>query len=819
MSAARFDSVRISLSQSVSILIADNSIEDADNVVSHPDLPSAWMGKAGGFAALLKYESGAESRGIHSLQLFELKTYYWELFILDGDNIDDFSVGSSLQGTAREKEWHQKKSRHGTFKFVNYLGSAWIEVSHHGVAYAKVRFDVITNKIDFETEYRSMVESIAEECQQLLLEWGSPTALNIVSNPEKQAQVLLEQFLFLRHMLGPERLELYLETLRRNPHTRLEKERDWKPSASAHPGLFIKDPLRYGRDWQRAGSGGSMVAGFNAGEILEERKFDSLDTPPNQFVKFALENFRSLCDQVMEALQEEQGTAYCEAASMRDALDSFLTSAFFDDVGELQRVPFESQTLQKREGYREILNAWLMLDAAAQIDWPGRKDAYDGTNRDVATLYEYWLYFVLVHAFQKDLNMKAETNPLQKDAGAKPFCCDADDGRLVINLKQHEESFVRFLWSKGDQQLRIHFFYNRRFVTENDLHKRGSYSKGLRPDYSMVIIPVELDDPDWELAEERAESAGKIAYLHFDAKYRVEKFQEIFGEGEDESDTERSETKATGTFKRADLYKMHTYTEAIRRTVGSYVLYPGDDPANALKKNRFERYREIVPGIGAFAIKPKSVAEGGGSIGMKFLCEFIEDLLEHQLNNFTQSYRINYCTEQTVRDTPAQFLREDAVPETIGSPGATVILGYMKKEMMESFRTNLNFYCRATDDDGVPLDLDIAAAQGALLLGWSSAQTGPVKTINWTAQIASCRLVNRETLISETGYQPSSGSVHYLLFKLTDISKFDPRDITTLIKEKNQEGHGGKYRTLQVKMEEVLKIRPINAATKTDIRY
>ena len=30
------------------------------------------------------------------------------------------------------------------------------------------------------------------------------------------------------------------------------------------------------------------------------------------------------------------------------------------------------------------------------------------------------------------------------------------------------------------------------------------------------------------------------------------------------------------TYKRGDLLKMHTYNDAIRRTVGSYVLYPGD---------------------------------------------------------------------------------------------------------------------------------------------------------------------------------------------------------------------------------------------------
>ena len=82
---------------------------------------------------------------------------------------------------------------------------------------AEVRFsgEDASPKLDYEQEYRSMVESIGEEGQQLLLEWGTPTTLNLTADPEKQVQTLLEQFLFLRHVLGPDKLELYLEVLQR----------------------------------------------------------------------------------------------------------------------------------------------------------------------------------------------------------------------------------------------------------------------------------------------------------------------------------------------------------------------------------------------------------------------------------------------------------------------------------------------------------------------------------------------------------------------------------------------------------------------------
>ena len=41
-------------------------------------------------------------------------------------------------------------------------------------------------------------------------------------------------------------------------------------------------------------------------------------------------------------------------------------------------------------------------------------------------------------------------------------------------------------------------------------------------------------------------------------------------------DAEKAEQRA-GNYKRADLLKMHAYRDAIRRSAGAYVLYPGSE--------------------------------------------------------------------------------------------------------------------------------------------------------------------------------------------------------------------------------------------------
>ena len=140
-------------------------------------------------------------------------------------------------------------------------------------------------------------------------------------------------------------------------------------------------------------------------------------------------------------------------------------------------------------------------------------------------------------------------------------------------------------------------------------------------------------------------------------------------------------------------------------------------------------------------------------------------------------------------------------------------MGYMKAEKRELFekgteKTGPFFYCRATDEEGHPLTLDISAAQGALFIGWGGGRSVPYRTLNWMARVTSCRLVGKQTITDETGVEPTSDTVHYLLFRLEDISPFAPRDISELVKVRNGVGKGGPYRTFQAKFKEVFVLPP-----------
>ena len=123
-----------------------------------------------------------------------------------------------------------------------------------------------------------------------------------------------------------------------------------------------------------------------------------------------------------------------------------------------------------------------------------------------------------------------------------------------------------------------------------------SYSLPFKPDYTLLI---EIDSNQY--------------FIHFDAKYRSEgqvlSFYEQIGteelteneehEIEEKVEKRDNEEEAYKKFKYGDLYKMHTYKDAILKTEGAYVLYPGDD-----KKIFKVTEEKPIPSVGAFPLTP-----------------------------------------------------------------------------------------------------------------------------------------------------------------------------------------------------------------------
>jgi len=379
------------------------------------------------------------------------------------------------------------------------------------------------------------------------------------------------------------------------------------------------------------------------------RNVETIDTPENRFVKHALRTFQAFAAKMRERL-ETAGRAgderfIREAEGLEEQLAETLNRDFFREISEPDILPLGSPVLQGKGGYREILAAWLQFDMAARLCWMGGADVYGAGKRDIAMLYEYWLFFRLLEVLADIFGLD--------EPPARTLIAQTDDG-FGLRLRAGRYIALTGEYDAAGRKLKVKFAYNRIFTREagGDAEKNfpaaGSWTERMRPDYTLSLWPAEF-------SEDEAERKEVIVHVHFDAKYRVKDLPEIFGKSDEEFPDQESidadhardkEAQRQGSYLRGDLLKMHAYKDAIRRTVGAYVLYPGNTNRN------WRGFHEIVPGLGAFGIRPMEEGEDGSAE----LSAFIRSVVDHICNRTTARERVSFHVSE------AYEVKEDPVP-------------------------------------------------------------------------------------------------------------------------------------------------------------
>ena len=750
----------------------------------------------GNFDFFLLKDSGASEKSyveystesdynINPLRLKETVRYKCQ--ISDSDNSDkneDYNIHFKNESNKLLKtEKDDEKSI--VFQFINYLGKSELSFESDNKPLA-LSFEVVPDKISYESDYVNLTQAIAEECSALLLEYSSPTSLTFSQDAEKQQKTALEQFIFLRQFCYSDNIESLFASIKRNPDRILIEEDEFKPFGQGAPSKrFFTNPLSYGRNWNDSGSGFYLPS-----EIAVTHKCESLDTPANRFLKFALNVFLEICENIITYVKEQNSFYLAEAAEIKTRIENILQDSFFDDVQELTLMPVNNQVLEKREGYSQIFNAFSMVDLALQLDWKGKEEVYSGESKNTALLYEYWLFFEL----RKIISKIDGCLPVLQN-GEDAFIKENDG--LTISLCQDKKSVQHF----ETENQKIDLYYNRTFSHKNFEKSKyeGSYSRPFRPDYTVAIYPKTYAD------EDKAVKDGTVSYIHFDAKYRLEDLSQFINKEESEAEINKEISEEKGesvmnTYRRGDLLKMHTYNDAIRRTVGSYVLYPGSDSKDG---KRFSVYEEILPGVGAFAIRPSDVTKRELNAGEKAVQDFIKEVVAFNANPASRNARADYF-DRMIAESPSENRPVDF--DSKKSDSNLYMLGFIRNEYYDwlknehlvpssaedsnflRLKNGIYFYYHAIRDGYVyPLHKDIARAKYFLA---SRTDFGIHKKISeyviepWTAEIASTELVSSETLASRLkemkdktgkGYEPKEAfkAQFYYLVRLKNIQTAD----------------------------------------------
>ena len=517
--------------------------------------------------------------------------------------------------------------------------------------------EVRSTKVAYREEYRHMLEHLAERCADLLLEMPSPATHMLISDDRLPPETICQRFAFVRALLASRRFRDAIQRVVSMPHRRWEQHLCVVP-LSRGPRPSAKLALQFATAPRRIRVPAEHPLATRFDSVPEHVDVfvseECLDTPENRFVKHALRTFLGFVASVRERLEAigraSDDRVLEEARSLEARLSETLNRGFFREISEPTRLPLGSPVLQRKEGYREILSAWLQFDMAARLCWSGGEDVYGAGKRDVATLYEYWVFFRLLDIVARTFRLDAPP--------ARTLIEQTHDG-FGLQLKAGKCVAVAGEYDTGARRLAVRFAYNRTFSRtgsdpERSYPAAGSWTERMRPDYTLSLWPTEFP-------EDEAERQELITHVHFDAKYRVKDLANLFGEpdewfaGADKREEDLSDEKTAqsrGTYKRADLLKMHAYRDAIRRSAGAYVIYPGE------RSHSWFGFHEIIPGLGAFRLRPND----DGDDGSQELAGFVARIAAHLSDRATQYERESYHRFK-VHEGPPQERVDMSVPE------------------------------------------------------------------------------------------------------------------------------------------------------------
>lgn len=501
----------------------------------------------------------------------------------------------------------------GTLNFRSYVGKSFLDVRKEGINSVKIPIEVRSKKIDYINQYSAMIADLSQHSLSLIFEVNSPLYQEFELE-YRQKETYYEDFMFLEYLFREENLPSIFEYLSKNLHSQLKNHIETVPIsfASNVNQYTLKNIISKPNKLSKSNADFEIVRklkGHIPLEIDQTKHEDIIDIPENRFFKYFLELIRDLVEKLLESSKE--GYIKDKLLSFRDEIEYYLSNKFFNQISTMEYVPFNSQILQKKEGYREIFQYFLMLEFSFRLSWDEINNQFKGFEKKLSELYEYWCYFKILKVLN-DLSVK-------KISFEDVFKINKDN--WSISIKKGVGSRKRFYLNLYGYEIEIELFYNLRF---SDNSKYRSYSLAFKPDYTLL---VKIND--------------NLNYIHFDAKYRsqleiVDFYEDIHTDKQLEKEIDERDDleEKEAVFKDGDIYKMHTYKDSILMTEGSYVLYPGN------RTKQFFESDMIIPSVGAFSLTP-----GNDDIEEDNLEIFIKEVIKTLLYNqglITLDYTTNY---------------------------------------------------------------------------------------------------------------------------------------------------------------------------------
>lgn len=471
--------------------------------------------------------------------------------------------------------------------FKSYVGKTFLDIkSIDDSINIKIPIEIRSKKINYKNEYQKMIDNLSEITSNLVYNFNqSPFQSPILENHREST---FDYFLILNYIFIDENLPTLYEYLSRNLNKKLETDKEKIPiSFASNIGLNeITDIISNPQEIIETNNF-EFIKYKNKQyiplEIEEEKQYDVIDTPENRFYKYFLELLEDLIINLIKNTKE--GYMQDELTGYKNEIRYYLSQPYFKEISKLEYIPLNSQILQKKEGYRDLLNYYILLEYGNKIVWDQLNEIILGHQKRLSDIYEIWCCFQLLDIIEKLVDSRHQEFDFSNQTVQNIL--NNKEKNILINLEENTE-FEPFIYEYKDKKVILTLMYNKHF--KKGTKKHHSYSIYLRPDYTIQL-----------------EYNNRIKYIHFDAKYK--------------SRVIHKETNEK-TFKNQDIAKMHTYKDAIPNTICSYVLYPGN------YKKKYKKYKhDKYEGVGALPFRP------GNKKDKRRIRRFIKQIIRNELMN------------------------------------------------------------------------------------------------------------------------------------------------------------------------------------------
>jgi predicted component of viral defense system (DUF524 family) len=656
----------------------------------------------------------ASEEGTETVQILEGTEYSYEIEGLPNSVV--------LTSDIRELLIPDKvgDGRKGHLRPGNRVGLLPLQLQSGSRTIGRAALEVRSRKFDYVSHFRWMLRDIATQSIGALLQRFAPTHVRLESDTSRDPVSAYQTFRLIRAVIEDPLVVGAVHTVINRPHTEWLNETEQLPASRglSNPGaakvLFAAGP--------RVSWPTSPYPGLETlpARLPRSLAVETVDTVPNRFVKHVLERWSLISQDLrtqVESLKDGplRQRALGEIDSVLAQLGHHLEAPLFKEIARLKDMPTSNQVLLKRSGYREVLVAYAMVEAGVIL----RSTAIPGLSagqKDIPKLYEYWVFLQIVDALRSVCEELDELPALDEEfRGGQRNCLT---GRTT----------------RYGRSIELTLCYNRGFGPPAE-----SWTSAMRPDVSLRI------------ALDNGLSDVEDLWVHFDAKYRLDKLSEVFVDEADES---------SDAVLREDILKMHAYKDSIRRSGGAYVVFPGSgEGVGGLRKE----HDELLPGVGAFRLVP---AEAGTPIGWEAIRAHLNNVLEHYASTATKDRRTRYWTNRAYQG-PIPSLTGRGSRNSRPPADIHVLLGYVQKKQADWIQRTAYYNLRAGARKGA-VAMDGPELSCELVVLWGDAIGVKVRRV-----IGGPEVWSRARML-ESGYpDPNEAYFGVPLGEEVEIGEFD----------------------------------------------